>query len=283
MKKLLLALLLVVVALLLASAIYLGAKHPSNDRTWDPAFSKLNTIDFNQDGSITIHDLRDFTYATGTIATMNWRDETVRPEDIEGAYFFLDLFAPSTPEVGHTFMAFRFKNGETIAFSIEARREAGEKYTFIGGFLRDYELQYLWGEERDLVGQRVIYKNEQLYRLPLTISNAQAATLFTEFGQETNALAQTPRWYNTLTANCTNLLAKIINKYQPGTLPYDISWNLTGLADGYLERVGLINTGGQSRDDFRATHDLTIHRSELAAHATDSPAQFEAFISTLIP
>ncbi len=282
MKRALIVLLLLVLLIACGFALYLGTKHPSNDRAWDVPFSKLNTVTFNDDGSLTIHDLRDFTYATGTTKTTQWKDVTVRPEDIESVWFFLDLFAPKTPQVGHTFLSFRMKDGSAIAFSIEARREATESYSFIGGFLRRYELQYLWGTERDLVAQRTVLKNEQLYMFPLVVSSAQREGLLKEFAKETNKLAEKPRWYNTLTANCTNLLAKIINIYQPHMLPYDISWNLTGLADGYLERQGFIATNGRTREQVRTDHDLTIHRSEIAAHAENAPKAFGAFIRSFL-
>lgn len=282
MKRVLAILLLAILVGLFAFAFYLGTKSPSNEREWDVAFSKLNTTDTREDGSITIHNLRDFTYDIGTTTARDWRDVTINPDDFESVWFFLDHFKPDTPEVGHTFISFRMKDGSTIAFSIEARREAGEKYTFLGGFIRTFDLQYLWGTERDLIGQRVVLKDEQLYMFPLVLSHEQAVGLFKEFARETNALAAKPRFYNTLTANCTNLLAKIVNHYHPGTLPYDISWNLTGLADGYLEKQGFIATGSRDRDTMRTDHALTRHKSEIATHQKDSAADFSSFVRTIL-
>ena len=282
MKRIFIILVTLLLLALIAFCVYVALKKPSNDRTWDPSFSKLNTIDFNSDGSLLIHNVRNFTYSEAGVETHEWNDTVVHPEDIESVSFFLDLFAPATPQVGHTFVSFRFKDGSTLAFSIEARREATEKYSFIGGFIRDFELQYLWGTERDLISQRVVYKNEQLYRFPLTVTSAQAAGLLTEFAKETNTLAATPRWYNTLTANCTNLLAKIINKYHPGTLPYDISWNLTGLSDGYLEHQGFIETNGATQAALRTKYDLTVHRSEISEQATSTPIEFSNYIRSLV-
>ena len=277
--------LLVVAGLLVFGLVlvgtYIGTKTPLNDREWDPLFSKLTTATSEADGAVVIHNLRNFTFGSSTIVTKEWNDTVVNPEDIERVYFFLDHFSPIR-EVGHTFVSFHLKDGSTVAFSIEARREAVETYSFINGFLNEYELQYLWGTERDLVTQRTVYKNEQLYRFPLTLSQEQAQALFKGFVAETNELATAPRFYHTLTANCTNMLAKIVNKYYPGTLPYDISWNLTGLSDYYLERQGFIDLNGASREQLRTKYDLTIHRDALRENATLSSKDFSVFIDSLI-
>lgn len=262
-------------------ALYLGTKTPLNEREWDTLFSKLNTTTTKTDGSIVIHNLRNFTFGSSAIVTKEWNDTVVNPENIEQVYFFLDHFS-SIREVGHTFVSFHLKDGSTVAFSIEARREATETYSFVNGFLNEYELQYLWGTERDLVTQRTVYKNEQLYRFPLVLSQEQAQALFKGFATETNELATTPRFYHTLTANCTNMLAKIVNKYYPGTLPYDISWNLTGLSDYYLERQGFIELNGATPEELRAKYDLTIHRDVLRENATLSSKDFAALLESLL-
>ena len=257
---------------------YLLTKTPLNDREWDPLFSKLNTITTKEDGGIVIHNLRNFSYGSSTIVSREWNDTTINPDDIEQVYFFLDHFSPIR-QVGHTFVSFHLKDGSTMAFSIEARREAAETYSFINGFLNEYELQYLWGTERDLVTQRTVYKNEQLYRFPLALSREQAQAMFKGFVAETNNLAAQPRFYHTLTANCTNMLAKIVNKHYPGTLPYDISWNLTGLSDYYLEKQGFIVLGSASPEELRTRYDLTAHRSELIENASLPSKDFSLLLA----
>jgi hypothetical protein len=281
MSKILLGAVLLLFLALIGAGIYLGTKTPLNDRVWDTMFSKLNTTTVQDDGTIVIHNLRNFTFGSSTIVTREWNDTTINPDDIERAYFFLDHFSP-VREVGHTFVSFHLKDGSTVAFSIEARREATETYSFINGFLNEYELQYLWGTERDLVTQRTVYKNEQLYRFPLVLSQEQAQALFKGFVAETNELAATPRFYHTLTANCTNMLAKIVNKYYPGTLPYDISWNLTGLSDYYLERQGFIELSGVTPEELRSKYNLTIHRDELRENAMLSSKDFALLLENLL-
>lgn len=281
MKRVCIYLLILFLVASVGLALYLGTKTPLNDREWDTLFSKLNTTTTETDGSIVIHSLRNFTFGSSTIVTKEWNDTVVNPEDIERVYFFLDHFS-SIREVGHTFVSFHLKDGRTVAFSIEARREAPETYSFVNGFLNEYELQYLWGTERDLVTQRTVYKNEQLYRFPLVLSQEQAQALFKGFATETNTLAATPRFYHTLTANCTNMLAKIVNKYYPGTLPYDISWNLTGLSDYYLERQGFIELNGATPEELRAKYDLAIHRDALRENAALSSKDFAALLGSLL-
>jgi hypothetical protein len=50
----------------------------------------------------------------------------------------------------------------------------------------------------------------------------------------TNALAAHPRLYNTFSANCTNMLAKVVNQTKAGSVPFDLSWYLPGYSDLFL-------------------------------------------------
>ena len=268
-----------IIALLVIALILLGAflllQEPRNDRAWDEGFSRLVTIETAEDGAMTFRNVRDFTYDGTEAVYRNWKDVTIDPRDITGAWFFLNAFS-SFKQVGHTFISFDFKDGSTMALSIEARREQGEEYTFIGGFLRQYELQYIWGMERDFIPERLVYRRHpvEMYRLSISPEDAQA--LFRSFAAETNDLSTSPRFYHTLLANCTNLLAKMTNEYYPGTLPYHLAWNLTGLSPAYLMQEGYIAP-------YEAgAADLTRYREEIARVATSSPEAFSASIRVLL-
>ena len=76
----------------------------------------------------------------------------------------------------------------------------------------------------------------------------------------TAEIADNPRFYNTMTGNCTNLLAEAINRAKPGRLPYDLAWNLPALSVGYLIDEGLIDSKGMSVEESREAaviNDLT--------------------------
>jgi hypothetical protein len=49
-----------------------------------------------------------------------------------------------------------------------------------------------------------------------------------------------PRFYNTLTSNCTNELAKVANLAQPGAIPPNIALIFPGYAASLLYDLGFI-------------------------------------------
>lgn len=268
----------VVIALLLIIGIGLALlpmEQPRNDRAWDEGFSRLVTIETASEGIMTFHEVRDFTYESTDRVQRQWKSVTIDPRDITDAWFYLNSFS-AFEQVGHTFISFSLKDGSTIAFSIEARREATEDYTFIGGFLRQYELQYLWGMERDFISERIVYRRQPLEMYHLDISPSDAQALFRSFAEETVTLNAEPRFYHTLVANCTNLLAKMTNTHYPGTLPYDVSWNLTGLSVRYLMREGYI------KPIDKADASLTPFLEEISKNASLPAPEFSALVRNLL-
>lgn len=276
LKRILAALLFVLVV----GSIWQLTRTPKSEATWLPEQSRVARAAI-EEGVVTIQNVRDWTYTSEGPASEDWQTQTIRTEDIAGAWFYIEPFA-SWKAVGHTFLAFELADGSTIAFSVEARREVGEEYSAARGLLRTYELTYQWGTERDFVTRRLVYLNHPLRLYPLTLSPEASRALFVSLATETNTLADTPRFYNTLGANCTNVLAHIVNQHYLGTLPYDLSWNLTGYADTYLMKEGLIEVT-ESVDATMKAYDLTPHRDFVAKeYATTSPA-FSRFIRSMLP
>src|SRR6516225_3549185 len=105
--------------------------------------------------------------------------------------------------IAHTIVSFGFDNGDRLAFSIETRKESDESYSSIAGFFKEYELSIIAADERDVVRVRSNVRGEdvRIYRLRMTPASAQALLL--QYLADANDLARAPRWYNTLTGNCT--------------------------------------------------------------------------------
>src|SRR4029077_20967802 len=104
----------------------------------------------------------------------------------------------------HIFLSFGFEGGDHLAISIETRKERGEGYSTLQGFLRQYELYYVVADERDLIRVRTNYRKDPpedvyVYRLHGPAENGRR--LFLQYIEEINALKDRPEWYNTLTTN----------------------------------------------------------------------------------
>ena len=68
-----------------------------------------------------------------------------------------------------------------------------------------------------------------------------ARNLLEEYVREANALVQTPRWYNSISTNCTTVIYKMLSLAGEG-IPFD--WRI--IVNGYLPEMmhdrGTVNT-----------------------------------------
>lgn len=257
-----------------------GTKSPQSDLVWDDAASKqVSTV--TNGNLLTLYDLRDWTYASGTILSKEWAKETtVNTESLVGVWFLLEPFS-EWQAVGHTYLTFEFQDGNNISFSVEARRESHEDYSALKGTFRNYELSYTWGTERDLLTRRLLYLQHPLRMYPLNLEPEVQKQLLLSLAAQTNFLKEQPRFYNTLTANCTSILAKEVNRAYPNSIPYHISWNLPGYSDTFLMKEGHITMRGNI-DETIARYDLSQYRKEVADVATSSPAIFSESVRLLL-
>lgn len=256
---------------------YRLALTPRNDLVWLPEQERTATAEVSD--TIILHNVRDWTYDENGPVTREWTDVVINPDDIETAWFLIEPFS-AVKAIGHTFLSFTLKDGRSYSFSVEARRESDETYSALRGLFNEYELSYQWGTERDFVTRRLVFLQHPLRRYPLELNDGDAKRLFLSLVEETNALAATPRFYNSLSANCTNVLATIVNKHYRGRLMYDISWYLTGYADEYLMRENLIAQSG-TVEETKAAHDLTQHRALIQENSTTSAALFSTLLANL--
>ena len=257
-----------------------GTKSPQSDLVWDDAASR--TVSTVTDGDIlTLYDVRDWTYASGTILSKEWVEETtLNVDELIGVWFLLEPFS-EWQAVGHTYLTLEFKDGNNISFSVEARREADEGYSAIKGTFRNYELSYTWGTERDLLTRRLLYLQHPLRMYPLKLEPEVQKQLLLSLAEQTNTLKEKPRFYNTLTANCTSILAKEVNTAYPNSIPYHISWNLPGYSDTFLMKEGHILMRGDI-DETIAHYDLSQYRKEVADIATSSHSVFSETVRHLL-
>lgn len=272
----------VLALLLLVFLVVIIAREPRSDRVWDEEVAHTTMASLESDGTVTFTNVRDFTYGDGAVVSTDWISGiTVHPKDIVAVWFVLEPFA-KWKAVGHTFLTFEFVDGAAYSFSVEARREKGEGYSALKGLVREYELTYMWGTERDFVTRRLLYLKHPVRMYPLAVDRERMQRLFVGFVERTNAIAQDPRFYNTLTANCTNVLAEIVNEIKPGTIPLDVSWYLPGYSDLFLMRIGFI-TVDESIEDTQEKYNLTKSRASILSAASLPRSQFGRTLRDLLP
>jgi hypothetical protein len=259
----------VLYAVLAAAGVFLLAvvtKQPRHDRDWYPHLSRLPHVDL-QDDVFAIASYGDWTYTEEAPADMAW--SAVPPHriaDVRRVWFVMEPH-PGLAVMAHTFVMFEFGEGDLVGLTIEARKETRETYSAPGGAFNKFELMYYWASPRDLMTRRAVMMDRELYMYPLQLSQAEAEAYLAALLEKTASIELRPRFYNTLTSNCTNELAKAAG------LPWHPAFILTGGADKALYAQGRISgAGGFEAVQARARVDACVRKNAPLSQAAFNAA-----------
>jgi len=250
-----------------ALLVWYFSLEPSNERDWQPDVAVLAYAEIEGD-QVTVRNIRNFDYRSETDYTPAYYDKRFDLRKLEG----IDLIAVywMGPAIAHTLVSFAFAGGDHLAISIETRKEKGEGYSTIKGFFRQYELYYVVADERDVIRLRTNYRHdppEDVYVYPVRGAIENGQRLFMAYMKQINALRIHPKFYNTLTTNCTtdiwyNTLANAEH------LPF--SWKIlaSGYVPDYLYQAGRLDTSIPFPELKRRVH------VNARAQAADAAADF---------
>jgi len=236
-----------------ATSAVLATDHPSADREWVPQQAVMAHADIRGD-SVYVSHLRNFSYTAEEAFTPVYDDRRYDLKNLESVWFIVTPFSKRWRGPAHTFVSFGFADSQYVAISVEARREPGETYGPLTGLFRQFELIYVVGDERDLIGSRAVYGGYDVYVYPIRASRERIRELFLEMLARSNALATRPEFYNTLTNNCTSNVVDHVNHIVPRAVPHGIKTILPGYADEVAYSLGLIDNSvslDEARRRFR--------------------------------
>jgi hypothetical protein len=211
---------------------------PSHDRNWRPEVAVMPRAVIDGD-RVRLSGVRNFDYRTRNDFTVRHEEREVQLSHLVGIDFYVSYFMEGP--VGHTFLSFIFDNAPPLSISIETRPEVGEGFAPVASMFKQFELIYVVGSERDLVGVRTNHRGEPTYLYRLNTSADDARRLFLIYLARINELADRPEFYHLLSNSCTINIVRYANAAgREGRL--DIRHILNGLADSYLYRSGRIDT-----------------------------------------
>lgn len=262
--------------LVLAHAVLLVwwvAMRPRNDRVWADDVACLLTGEVDGD-RVVLHNVRDFLWRAEADYDIRWETRTFDLRRLDRVDAILSYW--SSEAIAHAMLSFGFDNSRHVVFSVEIRRKRGEAFSEIGGFFRQFELILIAADERDIVRVRTNVRGEDDYLFPLRMPADAMRSLFVSYVQAANELARKPRFYNTVTSNCTTIVYRMARRID-GALPFDLRLLLTGYLPEYFRATGTLDRR-LSVDDWRR-----LGRITQRARATGPGDDFSAAIRDGVP
>lgn len=250
---------------------------PSHDRVWRPEVAVMPRA-FIEGDRVRFTGVRDFDYRSTDDFKIRYEEREVERSRLIGIDFYVSYWAKGP--VGHTFLSFVFDNAPPLAVSIETRPEVGEGFSPIASLFKQFELIYVVGTERDVVGVRTNHRNEIVYLYRLNTSPADAQRLFDVYVQRINELADRPEFYHLLSNSCTINIIRYANAAGRAGR-FNIRHLLNGLIDSYLYHSGRIDTALPFPEMRRQSR--INEAAQKAGDAVDFPERIRKSLPTTRP
>jgi hypothetical protein len=246
---------------------------PSHDRNWRPEVAVMPRAVIDGD-RVRLIGVRNFDYRSRNDFTVRYEEREVQLSHLVALDFYVSYFMEGP--VGHTFLSFIFDNAPPLSISIETRPEVGEGFAPVASMFKQFELIYVVGDERDLVGVRTNHRREPTYLYRLNTSADDARRLLLVYLERINELADRPEFYHLLTNSCTINIVRYANAAgREGR--FDIRHLLNGLVDSYLYHSGRVDTT-LPFDELRRRSLINA-----AAQAADGAPDFSQRIRASLP
>jgi hypothetical protein len=223
-----------------------------------------------------ITGVRNFDYRSREDFTVRYEEREISLSHLKALDFYVSYWREGL--VGHTFLSFIFDNAPPLSISIETRPEVGEGFDPIASLFKQFELIYVVGDERDLVGVRANHRRETVYLYRLNASPEDARRLLLVYLDRINQLADHPEFYHLLSNSCTINIIRYANAAgRKGR--FDIRHLLNGWVDSYLYHSGRIDTT-LPFDELRS-RSLINEAARAAEDAPDFSDRIRASLPTM--
>jgi Domain of unknown function (DUF4105) len=246
---------------------------PINYRLWADDVSRMASGTVIGDRLLLLN-VRNFDLRTNTDYTQRWETRSYDLKQLESVDLITSYWAYAA--IAHVLVSFGFADGQHVVFSVEVRREKSQAFSELGGFFKEFELSVIAADERDIIRVRTNVRGEDDYLYRVALSPGARRSLLLAYVAEANRLLIEPRFYNTLTANCTTLVYHMM-EHIVGHLPLDFRLVFSGYLPGYVyQERGLDRR--YSLQELRSLGRITDR-----ALAADRSANFSAAIRAGIP
>ena len=233
---------------------------PTNQQQWQDDVAQMTSGRVEGD-QVTLFNVRNFDWHSETQYTPLWETREydlskLQSVDMLTSHWGMDAIA-------HVLVSFGFDDDQFVTFSVEIRKKKGQEFSEIAGFFKQYELSILATDERDAIAVRPNVRGEDTFLYRIDMPEAIRRQLFLSYIEQANQLLEQPRFYNTVTANCTTLVFGMM-QHISGGLPLDSRLLLTGYLPSYIEELDGL-TDGFNLSQLRTAGRIT-ERSKSAKH-----------------
>jgi hypothetical protein len=207
---------------------------PTNERLWadDVAQITNGTTDGNR---VTLRNVRNFDWRSNSEYTQRWETRGYDLDKLTSVDMIMSYWDGGA--IAHMLISFGFDDGQHIAFSVEVRRRKNATYSELGGFFKRDGLSIIAADERDVIRVRTNIRGEDDYLYRIRMPLPAMRSLFLGYVEQADRLLDTPRFYNTLTVNCTMLVYHMMKRIV-GYLPWSYRLLFTGYLPAYVYSVG---------------------------------------------
>jgi hypothetical protein len=231
---------------------YFGFVTPNPNQDWIEKHARMPHVEVVGE-KVHVGNVRNFTWRTPTDFTPAYEDRVYDLRAISSMYFALSPIFDLEP-VAHVWVSFGFSDGQHVAISVEARGVNGRPFGLFPSMFRQFQLIYVIGDERDVVGMRAIARQTAVRFYPARTTKERMRALFLDMVERAHTLEEHPEFYNLFANNCLNNVTYHIRRLGGRPLPSELRLLLTGFSDRYAYDYGFIDTDlpfEQAREAYR--------------------------------
>jgi len=230
--------------------------NPRLDREWTDDQKILATVDFIDENTVAIKNIRNISYTATSDYSVGYYDKTINIDDIDSVWYMVEPFGSFG--AAHTLVSFGFNDGSYLSISVEIRKEKGESFSPIKGIFRQYELVYVIADESDVIKLRTNYRKDEVRLYPINAEKEKIQEVFVSMLKRASELATKPEFYNTISSNCTTNIVKHVREFSERAIPwYSLKYLMPASSDVVAYDAGMIDT------------DLSLEEARLKFYITE--------------
>lgn len=248
--------------MLVGLLVWLSTIQASNNLEWRAEVANLPKIVINNK-TIVVQNFRNARWHEGGVTT-SWENREYDLTKLNSLDLIVEPFNDSKL-MAHTMLDFGFGEQGHIIISVEARKEVFEEYSLVAGALRQFELIYIFGDEKDLLSLRALERGSALHLYPIKADAKFIVSLFKDLVKSANALHDEPKFYRTLRDNCTTTLVEHMDRHYQQKIGTRIETIFPAKAGELLHNLGRMDTMlsyPQAHDASRIDHLVVKYRDE---------------------